>query len=474
MSDALVDVSAETAVLANLIQKPGLFLDVASRVRPDHFSSKAHAVVYDCIQQAAENAPDSAYDIFRVSNEIRRSGMADFAATPTGEPLAAYVHTLGSYRVAGDIAFHVDSIAQAAARRRIKQEAEKIIHAAEDPRFPIQDSVTPVISEIQGTISDTLEADSTVRTFGHVLNEFMERLENLEEVERIPTGFDELDRSYLSGGLEASRVLTIGARPGVGKTAFGLSIARFAALKKRKKVLFASFEMSPEQLMRRIIAAESGIALETFNNPARLPEQDRIIALGKIAACEDRLLRTTNLDPDDDRFDPTKGGIFFWDKADTTIQHFLIRAKEMHKRGRLDMIIIDYLQLIQFGASRESRQLEVASIMRAIKLAALDMKIPIVVLSQLNRGSANRADTRPQLTDLRESGSIEQDSDHVILLWRQDLEGDRADEQLHDNVLDIAMEKNRDGRMGRMQLLSQLEYGRFVDLAPEDSSGAWR
>lgn len=470
--DTYADVDAETAVLAALIQKPSRYLSVAQRLNPETFHNGAHAEIYGAIQRAADAAKvgQDPFDIFTVATEARKSGFGDHANTPTGETVTQYLHTLNGYPVVGDAELHVATLVEAAVRRDVRKGAQRLLEAANNPALSIKDAVTPLMEGIESSMAAAMTHDGTVESFGDVFAAFNDRIENPQAVDRISTGFGELDKDYLSGGLEASRVVTVGARPGAGKTAFALSVARHAAFRERKHVLFASFEMSPEQLMRRIMAAEADVYLSNFNNPNDIPAQRRVEVQRKIANAYGIITRTTNLDMDAENIDPDKGGLYFWGRAETTVQEFILKVREMHKRGILDMVIVDYLQLMRWGGRVESRQLEIASMMRAMKTAALSLGIPFIVLSQLNREVTGRAEQRPQLSDLRESGSIEQDSDIVLLLWRKDL-NDRQDEQMHDNLLDLAIEKNRDGPMGHIQLLSQLEKGRFADFSVGDQNG---
>lgn len=459
---------SETAVLATLLQQPSLYMDIAPKLRRDFFNNPAHAEIYEAMQKAADVAPigDDPFDVLTVSAAARKAGFGDHANTPTRETVTEYVHTLYGSPVVGDITFHIEEIADAATRRSIHKEASRLLAAVDDPTIPIKDTVLPMVEGIEDAVSDVLANDGTVKQFGTVLSEFTDRIQNPQHIERIATGFEELDTRFLSGGLEASRVVTIGARPGVGKTAFALSIARQAAFREKKKVLFASFEMTPEQLMRRIIAAEANVALSSLNNPSYLTDHQREEVMASVMRSTARITATTNFDVDEQGLDPNKGGLFFWDKAETTVREFLLKAREMHKRGLVDLVILDYLQLLRLGERVDSRQLEVAGIIRAVKTHALAMGIPFVVLSQLNREVAGRADKRPMLSDLRESGAVEQDSDVVLLLWRDD------EEDMDNERLNLAVEKNRDGPMGQMQLESQLAYGRFAPVAV-DSSGGW-
>jgi replicative DNA helicase len=470
--DNYVDVEAETAVLSSLIQKPSSYLNLASRLNSDVFFNTAHSEIYQAIQRVAESAAigSEPYNMFTVSAEVRKSGFGDHSNTPTGETVTQYLHTLNGYPFVGEPELHIADLVEASIRRDVKKGAQRLLEAADNPSTPIKDSVTPLMDGITNSVTSALSNDGTVESFGEVFAKFNDRIENPSDVYRIATGFTELDKFYLSGGLEASRVVTVGARPGAGKTAFALSIARQAAFRERKHVIFASFEMNPEQLMRRIMASEADVYLSNFNNPNDIPLARKEEVQRKLANAYSLIANSTNLDMHAETIDRNKGGLYFWGKAESSVQEFLLKVREMHRRGLVDMVIVDYLQLMSWGGRVESRQLEVSNMMRAIKKAALSMEIPFVVLSQLNREVTNRTDQRPQLSDLRESGSVEQDSDVVLLLWRKDL-NDRQDEQSHDNLLDLAIEKNRDGPMGHIQLLSQLEKGRFADFSVGDETG---
>lgn len=465
MSDDYKAIQSETAVLATLLQDPSLFITIAPRLRSEFFSNPGHMEIFQAMHESAESAPlgSEPFDALTIATTARKMGYGDHKNTPTGETVTQYVHTLYGESVVGDIGFHIEEIAEASTRRLVTKHASALLEAVGDPTSPVRETVLPMVEGIEDAVADVLSDDGSIKQFGEVIAEFTDRIQNPQHIERIPTGFEELDDRFLSGGLESSRVITVGARPGVGKTAFALSLARQAAFREKKHVLFASFEMPPEQLMRRIIAAEANVTLSALNNPNYLNSQQKHETLSAIARATGRIQRMTNFDIDDENFDPEKGGLYFWDRVETTVREFLLKAREMHKRGQLDLIILDYLQLLRLGERSESRQLEVSSIIRAVKTQSLAMQIPVVVLSQLNREVAGRADKRPNLSDLRESGAIEQDSDIVILLWRDD------EDDLDNERLNVAVEKNRDGPMGQMQLDSQLAFGRFAPVVVESS-----
>ncbi|MBE7019345.1 MAG: replicative DNA helicase [Ruminococcaceae bacterium] len=271
-------------------------------------------------------------------------------------------------------------------------------------------------------------------------NKFAEMLENRGQVAGIPTGFSELDRRL--SGLKPSTLVLIAARPAMGKTSFAINIAQNVAITQNLPVLIFSLEMSKEELVNRIISSEARI------------ESDKI--------------RSGEITPEDmnkflDVMEPlSKAPIYIDDNASATVTDIRAKAKRMKLEKGLGLIVIDYLQLMQSGRRAESRQVEIAAISRDLKVLAKDLEVPVIAVSQLSRGPENRADNKPMLSDLRESGAIEQDADIVMFLFREEYYKPETTEK--HNIGECIIAKHRAGETGSFEMTWLGKYTSFYDL----------
>ena len=271
-------------------------------------------------------------------------------------------------------------------------------------------------------------------------NKFAEMLENRGQVAGIPTGFSELDRRL--SGLKPSTLVLIAARPAMGKTSFAINIAQNVAITQNLPVLIFSLEMSKEELVNRIISSEARI------------ESDKI--------------RSGEITPEDmnkflDVMEPlSKAPIYIDDNASATVTDIRAKAKRMKLEKGLGLIVIDYLQLMQSGRRVESRQVEIAAISRDLKVLAKELEVPVIAVSQLSRGPENRADNKPMLSDLRESGAIEQDADIVMFLFREEYYKPETTEK--HNIGECIIAKHRAGETGSFEMTWLGKYTSFYDL----------
>jgi replicative DNA helicase len=261
-----------------------------------------------------------------------------------------------------------------------------------------------------------------------------------DEIYGVPTGLIDLDK--LLGGLQKSDLLIIAGRPGMGKTGFMLSVAKNAAQKHKKHVAVFSLEMSNEQLVQRLIAQETGIDTQRLRT-GKLTEDEWPLFTHAIEVLADT-------------------HIFLDDTPAITPLQLRTKCRRLHLEYELDLIIIDYLQLMQGLSNRiDNRAAEVAEISRSLKLLARELQVPVIALSQLNRSVESRNDHRPQLSDLRESGSIEQDADVVIFLSREKLFNPETDRP---NSADVVIAKHRNGPTGQVELYFEERVTRFKDM----------
>jgi replicative DNA helicase len=258
----------------------------------------------------------------------------------------------------------------------------------------------------------------------------------------------------MTAGLQKEELIILAARPAVGKTAFALNIAQNVGTKTDNTVAIFSLEMGAESLVSRMLCAEGSIEASHLRTGQLTDDEWRnlIVAMGSLS----------------------RASIYIDDTPGIKISEIRARCRKLaQERGNLGLILIDYLQLIE-GTGRESRQQEVSEISRQLKKLAKELKVPVIALSQLSRGVEQRQDKRPVLSDIRESGSIEQDADIVAFLYRDDYyqrEGDEdenSEEPQNDNVIEVIIEKNRSGARGTVELLFIKEYNKFSSLSPRE------
>ena len=272
------------------------------------------------------------------------------------------------------------------------------------------------------------------------------RSKQTSDITGLPTGFRDLDR--ITTGLHPDQLIILAARPAVGKTAFALNIAQNVGTKQNQPVAIFSLEMGAEDLVNRFLASEGMVDARNLRT-GQLTEQEWTnvtIAQGALADAP----------------------IYIDDTASIKITEIRARARKLaQETGGLGLIVIDYLQLIT-GTRPENRQQEVSEISRQLKILAKELRVPVIALSQLSRSVEQRQDKRPVLSDIRESGSIEQDADIVAFLYREDYyrrEGDNDEEAIDDNTIEVILEKNRAGARGTVKLMFQKEYNKFSSIA---------
>ncbi|MGC9335373.1 MAG: replicative DNA helicase, partial [Anaerolineae bacterium] len=273
-----------------------------------------------------------------------------------------------------------------------------------------------------------------------ILSDYYDRIEYLTrhrgEMIGIPTGFTDMDK--LLGGLQRSDMVILAARPSVGKTSLALSIAHNAAKKHNQRVAFFSLEMSNEQVVQRLISAETGI------NSQRLRR-------GEIAQDEwGRFIKATS--------DLAESLLYIDDTPGISALELRTKARRLHAEVGIDLVVVDYLQLMRGDFRSENRVQEISSISRALKGLARELNVPILALSQLSRGVEARTDKRPILSDLRESGALEQDADVVIFIYRDELYNENTERK---NLADIIVAKHRNGPTGTVTLFFKKELAQF-------------
>lgn len=434
------NLEAEQSVLgAMLISTSNRVIDdVAAIIRPDDFYRPAHQMIASAVYDL--NAQGEAADSVTVFDElVKRGELQRVGAGP-------YLHTLtAATPTAANATYYANIVREQAKLRGLIETGTRITEFgysgdAEDADALCERAVQELTRRDEGADVVTLDA---------LMPDLLDKLERGDTTDRIPLPYMDLDK--MLGGLKAGQLVIIGARPAVGKSVVALDIARFAALKKDLPVYFASLEMSREELGRRLLAAEGRVLLDHLENNA-LTDTDWT----QISKVHARLSENSNLVIDD--------------TANVTIERLRAQLRKMARSatGPARLLVVDYLQLMRpllkaGKKSAENRQVEVSELSRDLKLLAKEFGIPVVVLAQLNRGVEQRQEKRPLISDLRESGSLEQDGDVVILLYR----GEKPEDA---GTLELIVGKNRNGPTGAVAVAFQGHYARAADMARYDES----
>jgi replicative DNA helicase len=307
-------------------------------------------------------------------------------------------------------------------------------------------TVEAVMDEAEKAVFGVSERRMTrdLKSIQQVLGEYYDRIDQLssrsEEVMGVPTGFTDLDR--LLGGLQPSDLLIVAGRPGMGKTAFMLSAAKNAAQKYKKHVAIFSLEMSSEQLVQRIIAQETGIDSQRLRTGKLEPEEWPLFTHA-VEVLNDTV-------------------IFLDDTPALTPLQLRTKCRRLHMEYELHLILVDYLQLMSSGVRSENRVQEVSYISRNLKVLARELSVPVLAAAQLSRAVEQRADKEPQLSDLRESGSLEQDADIVMFIHRPEM---YEKDTLMKNIAQIKVSKHRNGPVGMVELVFRSNIAKFENAA---------
>ena len=353
---------------------------------------------------------------------------------------------------AAHVTYYAKIVKRKAILRNLISTSQRIIQNAIEGSDDVTDILDDAESQIMGVSQDN--ASGGFKSIHDVLNTAMEEINSIPDdgnmVTGLPSGFSELDK--MTTGFHDDELIILAARPGVGKTAFALNVAQFVGLKTDKTVAMFSLEMGAEQLVQRMLASEGLIDSQHLRTGQLTDEEWRklVVAAGSL--------------------DNTS--IYIDDTPGIKMSEIRAKARRLAKeKGNLGLIVIDYLQLIE-GPRSESRQQEVSAISRQLKKLAKELHIPVIALSQLSRSVEQRQDKRPVLSDIRESGSIEQDADIVAFLYRDDYYRDERDEDDEGEVeaeedngeVEVIIEKNRSGTRGTVKLMFSKPYNRFSNL----------
>jgi replicative DNA helicase len=420
------NLEAEKSVLGSLMIDKRAIDKVCDNLEPRDFYHEAHGKIYDAILDLYKNRQP--IDILTVTARLREK---DELKTAGG---ASYLAEVVNFV---PTASHVGHYADIVKRKRTLRDLIDASHHISSLGYEEDKNVEQVLDEAEqkvfGIAQKSLKHDFL--RIGQALESTWERIDELHKdkgkLRGVPTGFPDLDN--ILGGLQKSDLVVLAARPSLGKTALALDIARNVAIEEKKPVAIFSLEMSKEQLLDRILAAEAHIdswKLRTGNLSEKGEDNDFV----RIRNAMERL---------------ADAPIFIDDNAMPTLMQIRAMARRLHTEREIGLIVIDYLQLIKTNERIESRVQEVSEISRSLKALAKELNVPVLAVSQLSRAVEMRTDAIPKLADLRESGSIEQDADVVMFIYREDKAKRNSDRR---GIAEIIVEKHRNGRTGKTEL----------------------
>lgn len=429
-------VEAERSVLGAMLLSSVAAADALESLRGPDFYRPGHELIFDAA--AALYSQGAPVDAVTVTHALQGHGDLGRVGGP------AYIHALiADVPTAANVGFYARIVSEKAALRRLVEACQRGIQLAQNA----DDDVAAVIDQAQAEMYAATESRSGGVDYVRAGETMQAAVDEIEAASNrgdgltgVPTGF--LDLDALTGGLHPGQMVTIGARPAQGKTTLGLDILRSAAIHHGMASVMFSLEMGRTEIAMRLLSAEGRIPLQNMRK-GMMREEDwtRLAkAVGEIEAAP----------------------LFIDDSPNMSMMQIRAKCRRLKQRHDLKLVVIDYLQLMSSGKRVESRQQEVSEFSRAIKLLAKELQLPVIALSQLNRGPEQRADKKPAISDLRESGSVEQDSDMVILLHREDAyqkEHPRAGEA------DFIVAKHRNGPTDTITVAFQGHYSRFVDMA---------
>jgi len=430
------DLLAEQSAIGGMLLSKDAVADVVEVIRGIDFYIPKHELIFDAILTLYSRGEPT--DVIAVSDELTKSGLIARAGG------ADYLHTLtGLVPTAANAGFYSSIVAEKAVLRRLVEAGTRIVQMGYASEGEVVDLVNNAQAEVYA-VTGGVESEDFVPLTDAVTS----AIDEIEAAQGrdgsmigVPTGFAELDD--LTNGLHPGQLIILAARPAIGKSTLGLDIARSAAIHHDMPTILFSLEMGRSEIAMRLLSAEAAVGLQSMRK-------------GTVHAQDWTTIAQTRGRIND-------APLYIDDSPNMTLVEIRAKCRRLKQKVGLKMVIIDYLQLMTSGKKVESRQQEVSEFSRALKLLAKELSVPVIAISQLNRGAEQRADKKPALSDLRESGSIEQDADMVILLHREsayEADNVRAGEA------DLIVAKHRNGPTKTITVGFHGHFSRFVDLPP--------
>jgi len=423
------DIDAEMSVLGSMMLTTDAANVVSEMLRGQDFYQPSHETIFDTIIELIGRAEPA--DAITVAGELKRAGVLSKVGG------AAYLHSLiASVPTAANAAYYARIVRERAIMRRLVDaggDVDEIVDQAQAEVYAVSDG------------RETTDYVSMNQMSSDVLTTLEDIEKNKGKLNGVPTGFTDLDE--LTQGLHGGQMIIVAARPAMGKSTLALDFCRSASMKHGITSLIFSLEMSSQEIAMRMLSAESGVRLSKMQ-AGKMSDVD----WRKVAETTSRM---------------SEAPLYVDDSANITISEIRSKCRRLKQQENLGLVVIDYLQLMTSGRQVESRQQEVSAMSRNLKLLAKDLDIPVIAVSQLNRNSEGRTDRKPMMSDLRESGSLEQDADIIILLHRPDY----YDKEDRPGEADIIVAKHRAGATATITALFQGDMTRFVNYTGRPEPG---
>ena len=429
------NISAEQATLGSILLEKDSILNCIEILQWEDFYKSAHQIIYKCVLDLFEK--NQAVDLVTLTEELQKKKQLDEVGG------ASYLTTLmSSVPTAANVFYYARIVEEKAILRKLINHATQIVSMS----YEEQEEARVLLDKAENLIFEV--SQQKIKNFfspiKDLLTESFEKIEDLYHsgnfITGVPTGFMQLDE--MTTGLQPSELIIVAGRPSMGKTAFCMNIAQFAAMHHKIPVAVFSLEMSKSQIVQRMLCSEARIDTHALRR-GMMPEEDwpkLSLAAGRLSAAP----------------------IFIDDSAGISPLEIKAKARRLKAQYDLGLVLIDYLQLIQTGLRVENRQQEISQISRSLKGLARELNIPVVAVSQLSRAVELRSNQRPRLSDLRESGALEQDADVVAFIYREEYYKPKSSKK---GIAEVIISKQRNGPTGTIELAFLKEYTRFENLA---------
>lgn len=426
-------VESEQSILGSILLDKDAIITVAETITPSDFYKDAHRVIYESMM--ALNNKNEPIDMVTLTDELRkRDYLDDIGGVTYLTSLSTIVPTTSNVK------YYADIVKEKSVLRQLIKASNDIINLG----YGSGESAENVLDFAEKKIFDISQerTNDDFKPINQVLMDTYDMIEsiysNKSDVTGVTTGFKDLNKKI--NGLQRTDLILVAARPAMGKTAFALNLVQNAAIKGNASVAVFSLEMSKEQLAQRMIAAQSNVELKKMKT-GTLNDADWPRIISAMAVMSD-------------------AKIFIDDTPGIKINELRSKCRKLKMEQGLDLVMIDYLQLMESDSKNESRQQEISKISRSLKILAKELDCPVVALSQLSRAPEQRADHRPVLSDLRESGAIEQDADIVMFLYRDEYYHSDSEKK---DLAEVIIAKNRHGETGSVELVWMGSIQRFGD-----------
>lgn len=426
-------VESEQSILGSILLDKDAIITVAETITPSDFYKDAHRVIYESMM--ALNNKNEPIDMVTLTDELRKKGYLDDIGGVT------YLTSLSTIvPTTSNVKYYADIVKEKSVLRQLIKASNDIINLG----YGSGESAENVLDFAEKKIFDISQerTNDDFKPINQVLMDTYDMIEsiysNKSDVTGVTTGFKDLNKKI--NGLQRTDLILVAARPAMGKTAFALNLVQNAAIKGNASVAVFSLEMSKEQLAQRMIAAQSNVELKKMKT-GTLNDADWPRIISAMAVMSD-------------------AKIFIDDTPGIKINELRSKCRKLKMEQGLDLVMIDYLQLMESDSKNESRQQEISKISRSLKILAKELDCPVVALSQLSRAPEQRADHRPVLSDLRESGAIEQDADIVMFLYRDEYYHSDSEKK---DLAEVIIAKNRHGETGSVELVWMGSIQRFGD-----------